>query len=216
MTKKKNDLSNKTYLITPSLLNSWGYYMWECEKNVREFESDEKCLEDKIEEARAKAKEDFLNALNRIKTEPNEYMLRGIEFEEECYKGNTPISPIIKDGLFQVVGMKKVVVEDMEFLMYGRLDVLKGGVIYDIKRVSSYHPQKYIGSFQHGFYMDLFPRAKKFKYLPFDDKEKLHEEVYYRGQYPQTTQVIAWFIKWLKENNLLELYKEKWVSKSGR
>lgn len=212
MIEQQINSSNDEYLITPSLLNSWGY-IWECEKYVRESQNDTISYEDKISEAKKKAFDDFLTSLNRIKNEPNEYMLRGIEFEDECYKGNTPISPIIENGLFQVVGTKKVVVNGIKFLMYGRLDVLKGEIIYDIKRVSRYSLQKYIGSYQHGFYLDLFPRAKAFKYLAFDDSEKLHIETYYRDEYQPTIDVISNFVNWLIENNLLDLYKEKWKSK---
>ena len=52
-------------------------------------------IEDKKTEAQEKAKQDFLKTLNRIPSEPNEYMLAGIEFEKQCYEGNTCISPII-------------------------------------------------------------------------------------------------------------------------
>lgn len=216
MTREKNNSSSIEFLITPSLLNSWGYYLTECEKYVKEFEKDEICLEDKIDEARKKAKEDFINALNRVKTEPTEAMLKGIQFENECYDGKTCISPIIENGCFQIVGTKRVEVDGMNFLMYGRLDVLKAGEIIDIKRVKKYFPQKYIGSFQHGFYLDLFKKAKRFRYLICDDNEKIHEEIYYRNQYIPTVTVIRWFIKWLKENDLFEIYKEKWRSEYGR
>lgn len=204
---EKVDNSN-SYFITPSLLNSWGY-IWECVKNVKSLDNDVMCLEDKIEKAQKEAYESFLNSLNRISSPPNEYMKAGIEFEEECYKGNTCISPIIENGCFQVVGKKYVEVCGMNFLMYGRLDVLKGGKIYDIKRVFSYSPQKYIGSFQHRFYLDLFPNAKEFEYLIYDGR-KLHKEKYLREDCIPTENIINEFIVWLKEHNLLEIYKEKW------
>lgn len=210
MTKQENVSHNVRYLITPSLLNSWGY-MWEFEKNVKETENDKVCLEDKIDKIRVKAKEDFLNALNKIYID-NEYMKLGREFEEECYQGKTCLSPIIEGGCNQIVGVKKVTVDGIDFVMYGKLDVLKGGVVYDIKRVQNYKTQKYLNSYQHGFYLGLFPRAYKFEYLIYDGV-KPHTETYYRGQYIETTKVISMFIKWLKENNLFEIYKEKWRSK---
>lgn len=212
MIEQQINSSNEEYLITPSLLNSWGY-IWECEKYVREAQSDEISLEDKIALAKENATKEFINTLLRIKSEPNESMLKGIEFEEECYKGNTCISPIIKDGCFQIVGMKRVKVNDINFLMYGKLDVLKGGVVYDIKRVRQYACQKYFSSYQHGFYLDLFERAYKFQYLAFDDKEKLHIENYYRDEYEPTINVISRFMNWLNENGLMNIYKEYWKSK---
>lgn len=197
------------YLITPSLLNAWGW-MWNCEDSVREADKDTISLEDKVSLASMKAKEDFIKALNREKSEPNQYMQAGIEFEEECYKGNTCISPIIEGGAYQIVGRKETEVNGMKFLMYGRLDVLKGGIIYDIKRIWKYSLPKYAKSYQHQFYFELFPSAYKFEYLAYDGN-KLHREVYFPSENTREIEnVIATFLKWLEENNLLEVYKEKW------
>lgn len=199
------------YLITPSLLNSW-LYIYEAPKNVVEVESDTMSLEDKKDLAMQKAFDDFINTLNRLPSEPNKYMQAGIDFEDACYKGETCISPIIENGAFQVVGVKDVNVDGINFVMYGRLDVLKGGVIYDIKRIWKYSPQKYLWSSQHGFYLDLFPNAKKFEYLAFDGN-KLHIETYYPHECVPTIERIKQFISFLKTNNLLEIYFEKWESK---
>ena len=196
------------YLITPSLLNAWGW-IWECTKSVKENEKDTMCLEDKISVAQDKAFDDFIKALYREKVEPNQYMLEGIKFEDETYKGNTCFSEEVKNGAFQIVGKKQVEVDGMKFLMYGRLDVLKGGVIYDIKRVWKYSLPKYKNSYQHGFYFDLFGSAKKFTYLIWDGN-KPHRETYFRDEVERTEEVIHLFIKWLRENGLLKLYKEKW------
>ena len=200
--------NQETYLITPSLLNSWAY-QWNCVDYVRDTDNSDVCIEDKQEDAINKAKEDFIRVLKREPQEPNEAMKRGIEFEDACYRGETCISPIIKDGCYQIVGKKKVCVDGINFLMYGRLDVLKGGIIYDIKRVAKYNSQKYVKSYQHGFYMDLFQSAYKFTYLVYDGYN-LFTEDYYRGQYMETTKVISQFINWLKDNNLFDLYKKYW------
>lgn len=204
--------SNKdTFLITPSLLNAWQY-MWSCVGSVREKDSDQICLEDKKADAMEKAKASFIDTLNRVPSPTNEYMRRGIEFEDECYKGNTCVSPIIQGGAFQIVGKKEVEIDGIRFLLYGRLDVLKGGMIYDIKRVSSYSPQKYIWSHQHPFYMELFGRAYGFTYLIYDGKS-LHTETYWRDECEDIRETISQFISWLKENGLLETYMSKWKSK---
>lgn len=203
--------NDDSFLITPSLLNSWSN-IWNCVDYVREAASDEICIEDKQSLAREKAYAEFLDVLNRLPIEPNEYMLKGIQFEEECYKGNTPVSPIIKDGAFQIVGKKIIKIDDLNILLYGRLDVLKGGVIYDIKRTMRYAPQKYIKSHQHPVYLELFPEAKKFVYLAFDDNSTLHTETYFRDECEDVTGVIRDFLGWLESNNLLEIYLEKWKS----
>lgn len=208
MTKPQTPL-----LVTPSLLNSW-LYIWLSRDNVKESENDAICLEDKQDLAMQNAYDEFIGTLRREKTPPNENMLRGIKYEEDCYKGLTDASPIIKGGAFQIVGKKDVVVDNVAFLMYGRLDVLKNGVIYDIKRVTRYETQKYLHSAQHGFYLDLFPNASQFTYLAFDGN-KLHQETYYRGQYKPTEAILSDFIQWLRENNLLDVYASLWASKKG-
>lgn len=208
MTKPQTPL-----LVTPSLLNSW-LYIWLSRANVKESANDAICLEDKQDLAMQKAYDEFLSTLRREQTPPNENMLRGIKYEDDCYKGLTDASPIIKGGAFQIVGKKNVVVDGVEFLMYGRLDVLKNGIIYDIKRVTRYATQKYLHSAQHGFYMDLFPNASQFTYLAYDGN-KLHQETYYRGQYKPTEAILSDFIQWLRENNLWDVYASLWASKKG-
>lgn len=211
MTNRQTSSKPKALLITPSLLNSW-LYIWQCRDNVRESENDEACLEDKKDEASEKAKAEFLDYLNKVPREPNEYMLQGIQFEKDCYDGKTELSPIIQGGAFQISGSKRVEVDGQAFLMYGRLDVLKAGTIYDIKRVVRYSRPKYSKSSQHRFYLDLFPSADRFTYLIYDGA-KLHKETYCREECIPTESLIAEFAKWLKENGLFEVYKEKWTAK---
>ena len=56
------------YLMTQTLLSSWGYMF--------------NCYEDGVEEAYA----DFIRTLNRERGEQTEAMLNGIAFENEVYK----------------------------------------------------------------------------------------------------------------------------------
>lgn len=206
------DINTTPFLVTPSLLNSWAY-IFLASQNVREAASDTMCLEDKAEQASERAKEEFIDTLKKVEKPPNEAMQKGIDFERECYLGNTPISPIIEGGAFQIVGKKEVIIDNIPVLLYGRLDVLKNGTIYDIKRVRQYKTQKYLKSYQHGFYLDLFEEASMFTYLAYDDGEKLHQETYYRGQCKPTETVVKEFFGWLKMNNLWEIYEDNWKSK---
>lgn len=212
MIKQATVSNNNAYLITPSLLNSW-MNIWNCVDYVRESEKDEMSIEDKQSLAREKAFREFLDTLSRLPSEPNIYMQKGIDFEEECYKGNTIISPIIENGAYQIAGKKLIKVSGINVLLYGRLDVLKGGIIYDIKRVTKYSPQKYIKSCQHSVYLELFPDAKQFTYLVYDDAEKLHTETYYRDECMNVYGVVADFIRWLQENDLFDVFVSKWKSR---
>lgn len=215
MTKQPTTLlNNDIYLITPSLLNSWAFIEQSVEY-VRESENDTISYEDKCDDMRKKAYDDFLKVLNRETIEQNEAMKLGNEFEEETYKGNTCFSEIVKGGAFQIVGKKHETIAGLDFILYGRLDVLKGGKIYDIKRVSSWKLGKYKKSYQHSFYLHLFQECNEFEYLIFDGN-KGHIEHYYREECADIKDVINDFINFLNNNDLLDIYKKKWRSKYGR
>lgn len=205
--------SNKPlYVITASLLNSW-LNIWGCVDRVKEAEYDKISLEDKQADAQLKAYDEFIKTLNRIPAEPNVYMQKGIEYEDETIKGNTEMSPMVKDGQYQVVGKKIITINNIDVLLYGRLDVLKDGKIIDIKRVVQYTPPKYRNSAQHSMYLELWKEAKYFEYYICDDKMKIHIETYYRDQVVDIKTIVTNFLNWLSENNLLSLYKEKWDEK---
>ena len=188
--------NQKPLLITATLLNSWKYLF----NNQAGEESQETLYND------------FLKVLKREPTETTPAMALGNEFEKECYEGKVEgISEIIKGGAFQVVGITNVNLCGYLFVLYGRIDVLKNGVIYDIKRVSKYSDvQKYYTSVQHVMYLKLIPQAKEFKYL-ISDGECVYTETYDRNDIiePIETTIIN-FVNWLKRNDLFDLYVEKW------
>lgn len=199
------------YLITQSLLSSWAYSF-----NAAEGFEEE-------------AKADFLRTLHREKSEPNENMLNGIEFENEVYmaaasvprpphkkweEGIVKIAPIIQGAPVQVKVARELQVGDMTFLVYGILDALKAGTIYDIKFLnssmgSSELAGKYLESPQHPFYFYLVPEAFEFQYLVSDGKD-LYIEKYSREDSRQASDCIAEFISSITQLGLLDIYKEHW------
>ncbi|MBO5167682.1 MAG: hypothetical protein J6B49_01090 [Phascolarctobacterium sp.] len=219
------------YLITQSLLSSWAYSF-----NAAEGYEEE-------------AKADFLRTLHREKSEPNENMLNGLEFESLCYKiaeemfqpkwkaelgkcnpktgevqgrnvypkfyeGACKVAPIIKGAPVQVKVARELQVGDMTFLVYGILDALKAGTIYDIKFLnssmgSSELAGKYLESPQHPFYFYLVPEAFEFQYLVSDGKD-LYIEKYSREDSRQASDCIAEFISSITQLGLLDIYKEHW------
>ncbi len=198
-------------LITPTLLNSWQR-IWDAPLSVREREADTVCIEDRRGEAAEKAKQEFLATLRREPIPDNEFMAEGRRFEQACYDGETEFSPIIEGGQFQAVGSRETLIAGQPYLLYGRLDVLKGGVIYDIKRVVRYSPGKYRTSHQHGIYLALFPEAKRFEYLIWDGA-KAHVEAYLPCECRDEMAAIADFARWLKANGLWETYEANWKCK---
>lgn len=188
--------NQKPLLITATLLNSWKYLF----NNQAGEESQETLYND------------FLKVLKREPTETTPAMALGNEFEKECYEGKVEgISEIIKGGAFQLSTSKIETIRNYNFLLYGRIDVLKNGIIYDIKRVGKYSDvQKYYTSVQHVMYLNLIPQAKEFKYL-ISDGECIYTETYDRNDIiePIETTIIN-FVNWLKRNDLFDLYVEKW------
>lgn len=199
-------------MVTHSLLSAWLYAM---NDNPYEDATTEK-----------DSFEDFLKVLRREPTEQTEAMLNGIAFEDDVTRicnGEEPqtiwrepaeeIANIVKDGQLQYVG--KHIYKGLcgvDVLLYGRLDCLKAGKIYDIKFSKSYERGKYLHSTQHPAYFELVPEADEFIYLVFNGKEVLTES-YRREETTDIRVYIESFFEWLKNNDLWGLYCEKWQSK---
>jgi hypothetical protein len=167
------------YLITPTLINSYQYYIDD------EFKSP------------ADSRADFLKTLSKQKFEPTEVMQKGIDFEnkifeldkmlkadwddiaincifsqeteeyKDCLKN---IATIVKDGLWQQTCKKNLQVGNQEFLLYGKMDVIKRDTIYDIKYTNNYELGKFLGSAQHLIYL-YCTGLPKFKYLISNGKD---------------------------------------------
>ena len=190
--------------VTTTLLNSWLYYL--------------KSREDREE----KAKTDFLNCLNKIKTEPTEDMQRGLNFEKTVYHcdindavcddDNTvnEIKDYIKGGLWQLKVSKHVGIDGLDVLVFGYADVIKMDTVYDIKRVKTYKTGKYNYSVQHKLYL-YCTGLPVFKYL-VSDGENVFIEPYTPNKHleAEVQALIIEFFKWLQNTGLFEIYLEKW------
>ena len=186
------------YLITPSLLNSWKYAI---------------SLENEYGNL-----EDFKKVLSREPIETTEQIELGFKFEDFMIKNYEPT----KNGCYQVKLSKNITTSTGEYVLYGRLDCLKAGTIYDYKYTGSYDVGKFYGSYQTLIYFELCPEANEFCYLisnNYKDGKTLEEINLYHETYLRDNnkmdikQEIDNFISWLKTNELYELYCEKWESK---
>ena len=201
------------YLITQSLISSWNYF----------FDCREGCEDD--------AEEEFMRALRREKDEPTEAMLNGIAFENAVYdqangipytgerwtEGVKAVSSLLIGAQFQVRLSRELQIGDMTFLVYGILDGLKAGTIYDVKFMNKSMASvdiygKYLNSPQHSFYFYLVPEASMFKYLVSDGND-LYVEQYSRDDTRSICSIISEFVKYIDSAGLLDLYKEKWEAK---
>lgn len=187
------------YLITPSLLNSWKYAI---------------SLENEYGNL-----EDFKKVLSREQFESNEAIELGFKFEDFMIKNYEPT----KNGCYQVKLSKNITTNTGEYVLYGRLDCLKAGTIYDYKSTGSYDVGKFYGSYQTLIYFELCPEANEFIYLICNNYKEgkipqelnLYQESYTRVDIKNINikQEIDNFINWLKTNELYDLYCEKWESK---
>ena len=203
------------FLITHSLLSSWLYAM---KDNPFEDSTTERNPFD-----------EFMKTLRREPTETTDAMQKGINFENlvtaitegngdrtnNWYEAAERIARIVQGGQLQYKAFKEIKVNGMTFLLYGRLDALKAGVIYDIKFSGNYDAGKYFTSTQHPTYLELVPEAKEFTYL-ISNGSGVWAETYRREETPSIIPIISDFIEWLSVFGLMDIYQEKWKSKSGR
>lgn len=203
------------FLMTHSLLSAWLYSM------------QDNPFADATQEDTSK--EDFLRVLKREPTPTTEAMQNGIDFEDlvtELVRGEQPnpakapwmepaekVARIIRGGQLQYVATRKVVVDRTEFLLYGRLDALKAGRIYDIKFSKSYERGKYIDSTQHPMYLELLPSTESFTYLVSNGTE-LWTEQYRRDETRSIYPIIRDFMAYLDGTGLMQIYREHWVART--
>lgn len=162
--------------------------------------------------------EDFIITLNKEYSEDTESILKGKAFEkymQENYKETL-------NGAYQV----KVSKEHGDYLLYGIVDCLKGGIIYDYKYTKNYDVGKFFNNHQTLMYLEMIPEASKMVYLitnKFEDEEldgqlvvsDIFREEYTKDMFPETIDSILYkFENWLKQYGLWEIYTEKWKCKN--
>ena len=200
------------YLMTHSLLSSWLYAI------------KENPFEDAASERDPLA--EFMQTLRREPTPTNEAMQNGIDFEDlvtaivagkgdpnhRWYGAASKIAAIVGGGVLQYRARKEVCVGGLTLVLYGRLDALLAGGIYDIKFSKGYDRGKYFDSTQHPTYLELVPEAEHFTYLVSNGTD-VWQEKYRREETPSIFLVISDFLDWLTARDLLGLYQEKWLAK---
>ena len=202
------------FLITKSLLSSWGYTF--------------DCMEGKEEEAY----EDFLHALRREETPTPEAAQAGIDFENTVYSvaagqptvirpgwedGVRKLSAILRGAQVQVRVQRDIQVDGVDYLVYGVLDAIKAGVIYDVKYKSkSFSQLELAGSYrdnpQHPAYLYMVPGAREFQYL-VSDGEDLYIEKYTPAETRPIGEIIRDFIRSISGMGLLDEYQQHWEAK---
>lgn len=171
--------------------------------------------------------EDFIKVLNKEEFEPTESILKGFEYEKYMQKNFEETL----NGAYQV----KVSKEHGDYLLYGIVDCLKGGIIYDYKYTQNYEVGKFFNNHQTLMYLEMVPEAKKMVYLITNKFEKteypdlnfkdianieykvgeIFREEYTKDMFPETIDsILHKFEEWLKQYDLWDTYTEKWKCKS--
>ena len=196
------------YLLTQSLLNSW-LYLYKVNENFADS-----------------VYKDFLDVLYRKDRLPSKAMQAGIDFENMVTaaangakvksEAANKVADIVRGGQTQVALYQRKTIYCIDFLLYGRLDYLKAGTIYDVKfviREGNYEAGKYVDAIQHPFYFELLPEANQFDYL-ISDGIDVFTESYRRESVESIDWTVSEFIDFLRVHKLLEVYYEKWAARS--
>ena len=133
--------------------------------------------------------------------------------EHPWYNAASKVADMVRGAKLQYVARKPVTIEGIDFLLYGRLDALKEGIIFDIKFSGSDERGKFRDSTQHPMYYKLIPEAMNFTYVVSNGYD-VWTEVYWFDQISRIEPVIKDFIQWLQDMDLLDTYKEYWGARA--
>jgi len=217
------------YMITHSLLSSWLYYI--SENPYDDATQEDHSQEDFLRTLRREPSEtteamqngiDFENLVTAIcegkevrtliqsgPCEPNSgEAMESYEYPK-WYDAAVEVASIVKGSVFQYATSKPVQVEDMDILLYGRLDGLRAGHIFDIKFSNGYDRGKYFDSTQHPMYFAIVPEADDFTYVISNGSE-VWTETYRREEANDIIYTVRDFLNWLKAVGLMDEYKKYW------
>lgn len=224
-----------SYLITQSLIGSWNYMM-----SCRE-ECQEEAYADFLNTLNRIPKETTPEMQNGIDFENLVYSIANGTFQPrkvptgetaramgdtvifekteypKWYEGANAVATLIKGAPVQVKAQRELTIGSMELLVYGIMDALKAGIIYDVKFSnkgfgSAELAGKYLDSPQHPAYFYIEPDAREFQYLVSDGVD-LYTETYTRANSRPFKEIAEEFLASLDAMNLLSIYKEKWAAR---
>lgn len=172
--------------------------------------------------------ESFLKTLSRQPKPRTDAMAKGVEFEScvnsaldgehipenhKWYKPVMYLSEYLAGSQQQVTVKRDLFVDGVCFELYGVLDFLRAGIIYDTKFSSHYYLNKYLHSPQHPMYFYLVPEAREFQYLS-SDGSFVYKEIYRPEDVVPIETTIRQFMQFLDKQGLVETYTSLWNLKT--
>lgn len=202
------------YLITQTLLSKWNY-IYDCAEG---FEED--AYAELVSYLRKEPQESNEKIQNGINFEEGVYaLMRGEPLPDNCSKwksGCTAVATRLNGGQIQVAASRPCVVDGETYLVYGKCDVVRAGVIHDVKfsnkSFSQFAVGKYLDSAQHSAYFYIVPGAYKFEY-DVSDGQDLYTETYLREETRPIESIIHEFVQYLESTGLIDLYHEYWKAR---
>lgn len=151
------------------------------------------------------SKFDIMPLLRRDDQEQSEWILKGIEFENNIMSGQIEeLQDLITGGLYQQCLYK----ECNGYLLFGYADLIKKFTIYDFKFVKNYEIGKYREAVQHLLYM-YCADMDNFKYIIGTKDGSIYEEEYKRNDL-ELFKIVNQFDFWLDKTNNRQLYEQNY------
>lgn len=228
------------YLITQSLLSAWNY-VYDCfegceedamEAFLRQLRREPEDL-DEEQQKNIQNGRDFEALVTDIatgrfvpefetdgttnKSSYGDGELMGYKKYPKWFRAASEIAALLKGAQFQVKAKREITVGGFTFLVYGVLDALCAGTIYDMKFKNKSFGSidlagNYLNSPQHPFYFYLVPEAREFLYLVSDGSD-LYIERYTPEETQPAESLITSFVNYLNSSGLMAEYKEHWRAK---
>lgn len=176
-------------LLTASLLNAWDWLLYSENGSI----------------------DQFLSTLRREPSTTTDAIEMGYGFEEWAYANIEEFQGAAKQvKLSRPYG---------KYLVYGRLDGLKAGYVYDAKYTGDYKAGKFYDSYQSSVYLYLVPEAQGIIYIigttkGTEDEEEyqVFQERYERDDVRPIDTIVSDFESWLHSSDLWDVYVQYWTT----
>lgn len=214
----------KPLLITPSLLDSWDWYMQNDSDTARdEFigvmkrersPDNDAMMHGRAFETRVRMACDINNLSWMTETDKDDLARTSFKNDDDEYIACVnELANRLRNGVWQIALSKTENIGGVDFVKYGRVDVIDYGII-DVKYSQTFESGKYLGKAQTKMYLDLAPQAPWMQYTVCDGKVIYYGDKFLREDVAPINYDILNFWDWLqRDNELFALYMNNWQSK---
>lgn len=210
-----------SYLITASLLNSWQWYLqnespdaereWLQTLNREQIPDNDKLLNGRAFECRVRLvnepKGDWLTDGDREDLEKTQKKEDNAEYMDTVRE----VAGYTQGGLWQMPVNMPCTINGTGFLLYGRLDVMKLGIL-DVKFSGTYEHNKYLDNPQLRMYMTIVQHAPWMQFIVSDGK-RVYQDYFERQDVEPVFPLVADFWNWVSTYpKYRNIFTSKWVS----